>query len=138
MNTINRYTNSSRSDLLRHTAIILASAALITLPAATLADTPVAVDNADYAIEKQVSASEAKRLARSHLNALGFSTHVGPGPGAARIRSVTRDAGTWIIYVRVTNGGAVFSKQHVLYVNAQTGVVSEVPPRSSPAQVVAE
>ena len=117
----------------------LVGTALISLPTSVvLADTTEADDLAKYEVEKQVSASEAKRKARSHLSEQGYSTRVGPGPGAARIQSVTRDAGTWIVTARVSNGGAVLNRQRVLYIDAQTGVVSDVAPTKSPSQVAAE
>lgn len=139
MNTNSLYSKSSCSRRLRGVAITLVSTALISLPtSAVLADTAGNDDIAKYEVEKQVSANEAKRLARSHLNEQGFSTRVGPGPGAARLKSITRDAGTWIVTARVSNGGTVLNKQRILYIDAQTGVVSDVAPSSSPSQVAAE
>lgn len=136
MNAINR--NSNQSSLLRRTAVILAGAAIFTLPVAVLAHKPIADDSESYEVERQVSASEAKRMARSYLSEKGFSTHIGPGPGAARIKSVTLDSGTWIVSARVSLGGRVLSHNVALYVDAQTGGVSDVPPTTSPAQVAAE
>lgn len=138
MNTINRNTKSSKFGLLRHTAVILTGAALFTLPAAVLAHTAAADDSASYEVEKLVSASEAKRMARLYLSKQGFSTHIGPGPGAARIKSVTLDAGTWIVAARVSIGGRVLSQNLALYVDAQTGIVSHIPPTTKPTQVAAE
>jgi len=137
MNTTITYTKSSYNKLLRSAVIALISTALISLPTSVvLADTTADDDIAKYEVEKQVSASEAKRMARSHLKAQGFSGRI--GPGAARIQSVTRDAGTWIISAKVSNGGSVLADQRILYVDAQTGVVSDVAPTNSPSQVAAE
>lgn len=134
MNVINRKTKSSESGLLRRTAVVLASAALIALPVSVVfAGTPAEDDISKYEVERQISAYEAKRLARSYLSKLGFSNQI--GPGAARIRSITRDAGGWIVSARVT-GTYIFNDQRILYIDAQTGVVSDVPP--STAQVAAE
>lgn len=138
MNTINRNSKSSNFGLLRHTAVILTGAALFTLPAAVLAHPAAADDSASQEVEMQLSANEAKRKARSYLNEQGFSTHIGPGPGAARIKSVTLDAGTWIVATRVSIGGKVLSQKFALYIDAQTGVVSHVPPTKRPVQVAAE
>ncbi len=91
MNIINRKTKSSESGLLRRSAIILVGAALITLPpSAVFAHSPEQDDIAKYEVEKQVSAHEAKRLARSYLRTLGFSNRIGPG-------AVSREAppGAW-------------------------------------------
>jgi hypothetical protein len=136
MNTINRNTKSSNFGLLRHTAVILTGAALFTLPAAVLAHTVAADDSASYEVEKLVSASEAKRMARLYLSKQGFSTHI--GPGAARIKSVTLNAGTWIVAARVSVGGRVLSRNFALYIDAQTGIVSHIPPTIRPTQVAAE
>jgi hypothetical protein len=136
MNIINRKTKSSESGLLRRTAVVLAGAALVTLPASVIfAGTPEEDDISKYEVEKQVSAYEAKRLARSYLSKLGFSGRI--GPGAARIRSITRDASTWIVSARVS-GTYVSNDQRILYIDARTGVVSDVRPDTSPVQVAAE
>ncbi len=137
MNIINRKTKMSELGLLRRSAVVLAGVALITLPATTIfAHTPDEEDIAKYEVEEQVSANAAKRLARVHLCSLGFCSRF--GPGGAKIRSITRDAGTWIVYTRVSNGPTVMNEQRILYIDAQTGVVSDVPPDTSPAQVAAE
>lgn len=137
MNTTITYTKSSYNKLLRGAAIALVSTALISLPTSVvLADTSADDDLAKYEVEKQVSASEAKRMARSHLKSQGFSGRI--GPGAARIQSITRDAGTWIVSAKVSNGGSVLTEQRILYIDAQTGVVSDVAPTKSPSQVAAE
>ena len=137
MNTNTVYSKSSYARRLRSVAMTLVGTALISLSTSVvLADTTEANDLAKYEVEKQVSASEAKRMARSHLKAQGFSGRI--GPGAARIQSITRDAGTWIISAKVSNGGSVLSEQRILYIDAQSGVVSDVAPTKSPSQVAAE
>ncbi len=137
MNIINRKTKMREPWLLRRSAVVLAGVALITLPATTIfAHTPDDEDIAIYEVEEQVSANSAKRLARAHLCSMGFCSRF--GPGGAKIGSITRDAGTWIVYTRVSNGPTVMNKQRILYIDAQTGVVSDVPPVTSPAQVAAE
>jgi hypothetical protein len=137
MNTISRNTKTGKSALLRQLAIALVGCALITLPvSAVLAHTPADDENEQNAPGKQVSAHDAKRLARSYLCSVGFCSRF--GPGAAKVRSITRDTGTWIIDARVSNSSAVMNKQVILYVDAQSGVVSDVAPASSPTQVAAE
>ncbi len=137
MNIINRKTKMREPWLLRRSAVVLAGVALITLPAtAIFAHTPDEEEIGKYEVEEQVSANAAKRLARVHLCSLGFCSRF--GPGAARIRSITRDAGTWIVFAKVSNGTAIMSQQRILYIDAQTGVVSDLPPDTSPAQVAAE
>ena len=137
MNIINCKAKTSEPGLLRRAVVVLAGIALVTLPATTIfAHTPEEDDIAKYEVEEQVSANAARRLARVHLCSLGFCSRF--GPGGAKIRSITRDAGTWIIYAQVSNGPAVMNQQRILYVDARTGLVSNVPPDSSPAQVAAE
>lgn len=137
MNIINRNTKSGKSALPRHLAIALMGSVLVTLaPSAVLAHTPADDEIAQNSLEQQVSAHEARRLARVHLCSVGFCSRF--GPGGAKVRSITRDAGTWIIDARVSNSSAAMNKQLVLYVNAQSGVVSDVAPKPSPTQVAAE
>jgi hypothetical protein len=137
MNIIKRKTKMRESWLLRRSAVVLTGVALITLPATTIfAHTPDDEDIAKYEVEELVSANSAKRLARVHLCSVGFCSRF--GPGGAKIRSITRDAGTWIVYTSISNGPTVMNEQHILYIDAQTGVVSDVPPDTSPAQVAAE
>ena len=137
MNIINCKAKTSEPGLLRRAVVVLAGVALVTLPATTIfAHTPEEDDIAKYEVEEQVSANAARRLARVHLCSLGFCSRF--GPGGAKIRSITRDVGTWIIYAQISNGPAVMNQQRILYVDARTGLVSNVPPDSSPAQVAAE
>ena len=86
--------------------------------------------------EVQLSAYEAKRLARAYLCHAGYCSRV--GPGAAKLRSITRDAGTWILNVRLSDTGTTFNRQHVIYIDANTGVVSEVPGAQAPTNVAAQ
>ena len=105
MNIINRKTKMREPWLLRRSAVVLAGVALITLPATTIfAHTPDDEDIAKYEVEEQVSANSAKRLARAHLCSMGFCSRF--GPGGAKIRSITRDAGTWIVYTAGTKPAA--------------------------------
>ncbi len=137
MNIINRKTKMCEPGLLRRSAVVLAGVALITLPATTIfAHTPDDEDIAKYEVEEQVSANSAKRLARAHLCSIGFCSRF--GPGGAKIGSITRDAGTWIVFAKVSNGTAVMNQQRILYIDAQTGLVSNGLPDTSPAQVAAE
>jgi hypothetical protein len=91
-------------------------------------------ESADAA--QTVSANEAKRLARIYLCDAGYCNRF--GPGAARISSTTRNAGTWVLAVRLSDGGAVFRQRDLLYIDAVTGVVSEAPPPGSPIRVAVE
>lgn len=139
MNTNTLYSKSSYAGRLHSVATALVCTALISLSTpVVLADNAAEDDAANYKAEKQISASEAKRLARSHLSKQGYSTSVGPGPGAARLKSITRDAGTWIVTARVSNSGSVLNQLRILYVDTQTGVVSDVAPAKSRSQVAAE
>ena len=90
----------------------------------------------DARVDKQVSAYEARRAAYRYLRDLGYSRRV--GPGSAQVRSITRDGDTWIIRVALSNGGAVRSERAMLYVDATTALVSEVPPTNKPSAVASE
>jgi len=137
MNIDNRESKISEPGLLHRSAVVLAGVVLVMLPAAAIfAHTPQEDDIAKFEVEEQVSANAARRLARVHLCSLGFCSRF--GPGGAKIRSITRDAGTWIIYANVSNGSAIMNQQRILYVDAKTGLVSNVPPDTSPAQIAAE
>jgi len=84
----------------------------------------------------QVSASSAKRLVRSFLSERGFVN--GVGPGAARIKSISRDGDTWIIQIVYSMGTLVMNNRATLYVNADSATVSEVPPAKKPVRVAAQ
>ena len=115
---------------------ILASLLAFIAPASTaFAHTPDQTEIVSEAVPS-LSAHEARRLARAHLCDAGFCSSF--GPGAAKLSGITRDAGTWILNVRLSDGGATFTQRHVLYIDAGTGVVSEVPPAASPMQVASE
>lgn len=87
-------------------------------------------------VTADVSANSAKRLVRSYLHDRGFK--YGIGPGAARVKSITRDADTWIVRINYSSGGFVMSEQATLYVNAKTAVLAEVAPAPQPQQVAAQ
>lgn len=114
----------------------LAVLAIVALPGAGLAHTPGLIVDDVYDTGEQISAYAAKRLARTHLCTVGFCSRF--GPGSARVRSITRDAGWWVLDVRVSNGGAAMSAKHTLYVDARTGAVSEERPDREPTPVAAE
>ncbi len=115
---------------------ILASLSVFVMPAAAaFAHTPDQTEIVSEAAPS-LSAYEAKRLARAHLCDAGFCSSF--GPGAAKLSAITRDAGIWILNVRLSGGGATFTQHRVLYIDAGTGVVSEVPPAASPTQVASE
>ena len=112
-------------------------AAVLSLAAANASASDVndeAYDN--VTVTAEVSANSAKRLVRSYLHDRGFS--YGFGPGAARVKSITRDADTWIVKVDYSNGGFVMSEHAVLYVNANTATLAEVAPAPQPQQVAAQ
>ncbi len=84
----------------------------------------------------QVSASSAKRLVRSFLSERGFVN--GVGPGAARIKSISRDGDTWIIQIAYSLDTLVMNNRATLYVNANSASVSEIAPAKKPVQVAAQ
>ena len=83
-----------------------------------------------------ISASSAKRLARGFMRERGFVS--GIGPGAARIRSISRDGGTWIVQVAYSLDTTTMSKRATLYIDADSASVSEVAPVKEPVQVAAQ
>ncbi len=90
----------------------------------------------NIAVTEQLSAYGAKRLARQFLVERGFST--GFGPGKATIKSITRDGDTWIVQVAWSNGGWVMDQRGLLYIDANSAMVSEVAPERKPPQVAAQ
>ena len=62
----------------------------------------------------------------------------GAGPGKAAIKSVTRDGGTWILQVAISDGGWIQNRKAVLYIDAESAMVSEVAPEPKPEQVAAQ
>jgi len=113
---------------------ILLAAGLASTPAhADGADQAVAVDAADTAkkveiryVDPQLSANDARRAAYGYLRKLGYSRN--SNTGTARIRSTTREGDTWIVEVAYSRGGRVLSQRAVLYVDADSALVTEVPP----------
>lgn len=114
-------------------AILAVSFALIAQPASAGDDGAVAIDDRiiEHEVIRQISANEARRTAYRHLAALGYSRKI--GPGSARVRSITRDGGTWIVRVAISNGTSVQSEQRMLYIDARTALVSEIPPEDLPS-----
>lgn len=84
----------------------------------------------------QVTAHDARRAAYRYLAGLGYTS--GNGIGAARVRSMTRDGDTWILRIAFSRGGRALSQRAVLYVDADTEVVSEVPPAGADGPVAAK
>ena len=87
-------------------------------------------------VTEQVSAYSAKRLARRFLTDRGFTN--GMGPGAARIKSITRDGDTWILQVAFSLDSHIMNERALLYIDAGTARVSEVAPVRKPRQVAAQ
>jgi len=114
-------------------AILTSIAFGLLLTTASFAHNPVEDGFNGYDLNQQISANKAKRLARSYLCSVGFCSSF--GPGSAKVRSVTRDSATWVIYVQLSNGPTAMNQKHVLYVDAQTGVVSETRKEQTPEQV---
>ena len=116
-------------------AAIMAAAAGLSSASTHAAETDaVAYDN--ITVTEQVSAHGAKRLAREFLVERGFAT--GVGPGKAAIKSVTRDGDTWILQFAISDGGWVMNRRAVLYIDANSAMVSEVAPEPKPEQVAAK
>jgi len=136
MNIVTKGIKSATQTKSQHLIAILASLLALMMPAsAAYAHTPDQTEIVSEAVPS-LSAHEAKRLARAHLCDAGFCSSF--GPGAAKLSGITRDAGIWILNVRLSGGGATFTQRRVLYIDAGTGVVSEVPPAASPTQVASE
>jgi len=99
----------------------------------------VAVDGPDHTLRyanPQLSANDARRAAYSHMAELGYRRH--GGPGSVRVRSTTREGDTWIVEVAYSAGGRVLSQRAMLYVDAESALVSEVPPENLDNRVAAE
>jgi len=129
--------DASASRLVAGTAKALAAMAILALPAVSQADDKAGAQDVtayeNIIVTEQVSAHRAKRIARTYLQDRGFRN--GMGPGAARIRSITREGDTWVVLVRLNNSNRhVMNEKYYLYVDADTAVVSETPP-ASPARV---
>ena len=104
--------------------------------ASTYADETDSVAYDNITVVEQVSAHNAKRLGRQFLVERGFAT--GSGPGKAAIKSVTREGDTWILQVAISDGGWVKNRSAVLYIDAESAMVSEVAPEPKPEQVAAQ
>ena len=146
-------TNSSRSHSPTRLSTGAGRAMLATAAAALLllalqaqgADTAdgVAVDDyesvyvpAGQVIRQQISANEARRAAYRYMSELGYARN--SSLGSARVRSVTREGDTWILTVAYTSGGRTLSRKAVLFVDANTALVSELPPGDIEGRVAAE
>ena len=114
-------------------ALALAAATGLSSTASYAADPAVAYEN--ITVTAQVSAHGAKRLGRLYLQDQGFN--YGIGPGAAQIRSITRDGDTWVLQVRYSLGGLTMNQRALLYVNARAGLVSDVAPEREAEQLAA-
>ena len=126
-------TNVTKSP--RILTILLGAAIGLLTVSANAADTiEEAYDNTE--VTEQLSAYGAKRLARQFLVERGYAT--GVGPGRAKIQSVTRDSDTWIVQLRLSNGGRVMNMREVLYIDANSALVNEVAPERSSRQVAAK
>jgi hypothetical protein len=117
--------------------VALALAAVISLSATS----SYAADQSEEAYDNvtviaPLSANSAKRLARGFLTERGFVS--GIGPGAARIKSISRDGDTWVLQVTYSLGGLTMSQKATLYINADSTTVSEVAPARKPVQVAAQ
>jgi len=115
---------------------VMMAAAIGLSSASAQADETDAVAYDNITVTEQVSAHGAKRLARRFLVERGFAT--GVGPGKAAIKSVTRDDDTWILQVAVSDGGWIMNRTAVLYIDADSALVSEVAPAPKPEQVAAQ
>ena len=83
-----------------------------------------------------ISANSAKRLVRGFLGERNFV--YGIGPGAARIKSISRDGSTWVVQIAYSLDTLTMNKRATLYVNADSASVSEVAPVKEPVQVAAQ
>jgi hypothetical protein len=125
---------STVTNIARVATVLLATSLGFATTAANATDSTEAYDN--ITVTQQVSASGAKRLARKFLTERGFK--MGIGPGAARIRSVTRDGDTWILQVRYSHSGYIMNQKAMLYVDANAALVSETAPPQRAEQVAAQ
>jgi hypothetical protein len=119
----------------RIVALVLAAAICLSATSSHAADSnEQAYDN--VTVVAPISANSAKRLARGFLRERGFVS--GIGPGAARIRSISRDGGTWIVQVAYSLDTTTMTKRATLYIDADSASVSEVAPVKEPVQVAAQ
>jgi len=116
-------------------ALVFAAAICLSATSSYAADSSEqAYDN--VTVVAPISANSAKRLARGFLAERGFVS--GIGPGAARIRSISRDGATWVIQVAYSLDTTTMTKRATLYVDADAASVSEVAPQKKPVQVAAQ
>ena len=87
-------------------------------------------------VDQQISANEARRVAYRYLSDQGYGRRI--GPGSARVRDITRDGDTWILTVAFSNGTNVQSGRTMLYIDARTALVSELPPTKRSDTVAAQ
>ena len=119
----------------RIVALVFAAAIGLSATSSHAADSnDQAYDN--VTVVAPISAYSAKRLARGFLTERGFVS--GIGPGAARIKSISRDGGTWIVKVAYSHGTLSMNKRATLYIDADSASVSEVAPVKEPVQVAAQ
>jgi hypothetical protein len=119
----------------RIVALVLAAAICLSATTSHAADSnEQAYDN--VTIVAPISANSAKRLVRGFLAERGFVS--GIGPGAARIRSISRDGSSWVVQIAYSLSGATMTNRATLYVNADSASVSEVAPEKEPVQVAAQ
>lgn len=81
-----------------------------------------------------LSASEARRRAYDYMTDLGYTKS---GVGAARVQDMTLEGQTWIAKVAYSTGGRTLTSKAVLYIDAHSALVSEVPPKSADVSVAA-
>jgi hypothetical protein len=119
----------------RIVALIFAAAISLSATSAHAADSSEqAYDN--VTVVAPISAHGAKRLVRGFLSERGFVS--GIGPGAARIKSISRDGGTWIVQIAYSLDTTTMNKRATLYIDADSASVSEVAPVKEPVQVAAQ
>lgn len=114
--------------------LVLAVAIGLSATTSYASESEEAYDN--ITVTQQVSAYGAKRLARRFLTDRGFTN--GMGPGAARIKSITRDGDTWILRVAFSVNNHIMTESALLYIDAGTSQVSEIAPARKPQQVAAQ
>jgi hypothetical protein len=116
-------------------ALVFAAAICLSATSSYAADSnEQAYDN--VTVVAPISANSAKRLARGFLAERGFVN--GMGPGAARIKSISRDGGTWVVQVAYSLDTLTMNKRATLYIDADSASVSEVAPAKEPVQVAAQ
>ena len=86
-------------------------------------------------VSESVSANDARRAAYRYLADQGFSKR--SGLGAVRVRSTTREGDTWVLSVSYSRTGRALSQQAMLFVDAESALVSEVAPEDIEGRVAA-